>query len=138
MYLTRDDPPAMSGPYHVHEGSALESTSGLAGRLFQKGKAYAKGTSTKGTFPVAKFLNEGKMSFKTTNFASKEIEGMYKVFNAADETSTFYRIKIKNLGSELMYSDQFKAIKEQTYSHPKNDPAPPDRYEREIDEMNER
>ena len=135
MYLTRDDPPAMSGPYHVHEGSALESTSIPGARLFQKAKAYAKGTSTKGTFPVAKFLNEGKMSFKTTNFASKELEGMYKVFNAEDETSTFYRIKIKNLGSELMYSDQFKAIKEQTYSHPKNDP---DRYEREIDEMNER
>ena len=122
----------MSGPYHVHEGSALESTSGIPGaRLFQKAKAYAKGTSTKGTFPVAKFLTEGKMSFKTTNFASKEIEGMYKVFNAEDQTSTFYRIKIKNLGSDLMYLEEFKGIKEQTYVHPKD--RNPDRYEREED-----
>ena len=128
----------MSGPYHVHEGKALESTSALPGaRLFQKAKAYAKGTSTKGTFPVAKFLNEGKMSFKTTNFASKEIEGMYKVFNAEDQTSTFYRIKIKNLGSDLMYLEEFKGIKEHTYLHPSVGPPPKTKYEQEIDDMNE-
>ena len=106
--------------------------------MFQKAKAYAKGTSTKGTFPVAKFLTEGKMSFKTTNFASKDIEGMYKVFNAEDETSTFYKIKIKNLGSDLMYSDEFKGIKEHTYLHPSVGPTPKTKYEEEIDDMNEK
>ena len=125
----------MSGPYHVHEGKALQSTSGLAGKLFQRGKASYNGTNTKGTFPIENFLTEGKMAFKEgINFETKEVEGMYKVFNAADETSTFYRIKIKNLGSELMYSDQFKAIKEQTYVHPI---TPKNKYEREIDDMNE-
>ena len=116
MYLTHDDPRAMSGPYHVHEGSALQST-GLPGKnLFNRAKAMYKGTNTKGTFPIGKFLTEGKMSFKEgTNFASKEVEGMYKVFNAADQTSTFYRIKIKNLGSENMYSEQFKSMKEEKY-----------------------
>ena len=124
----------MSGPYHVHEGNALESTSGLPGKgLFQRAKAYAKGTSTKGTFPVAKFLNEGKMSFKTTDFSSKEIEGMYKVFNAEDQTSTFYRIKIKNLGSDLMYLEEFKGIREHTYKHPD---TPKSKYEQQIDDDN--
>jgi len=104
----------MSGPYHVHEGKAFQSKG-----FFDRAKAYAKGTNTQGTFPFGKFLTEGKMSFKEgTNFESKEVEGMYKVFNAADQTSTFYRIKIKNLGSELMYSDEFKNIKERNYNPP--------------------
>ena len=109
----------MSGPYHVHEGKAFQSEGFL-----DRAKAFAKGTSTKGTFPVAKFLTEGKMSFKTTNFASKDIEGMYKVFNAEDETSTFYRIKIKNLGSENMYSEQFKSMKETVFRKADNTAAP--------------
>ena len=45
----------------------------------------------------------------------KEIKGMYKVVNKQDHTSTFYKIKIQNLGSENMYSEQFKLMKEKHY-----------------------
>ena len=106
----------MSGPYHVREGKALQST-GIYGKgLFNRTKAYANGTNTKGTFPIEKFLTEGKMAFQDgTNFESKEVVGMYKVFNKQDQTSTFYKIKIQNLGSENMYSVQYNGMREKMY-----------------------
>ena len=56
------------------------------------------------------------MSFKEgTNFESKDIRGMYKVFNKQDQTSTFYKIKIENVGSENMYSEEYKLMKEKSY-----------------------
>ena len=52
----------MSGPYHVHEGKAFQSKG-----LFDRAKAVYHGTNTKGTFPIEKFLTEGKMSFNAYN-----------------------------------------------------------------------
>ena len=109
----------MSGPYHVHEGKAFQSEGFL-----DRAKAFAKGTNTQGTFPFGKFLTEGKMSFKEgTNFDASTVQGMYKVFDSTDQTSTFYRIKIENLGSELMYSKKFKELKARNFfagGRPKN------------------
>ena len=102
----------MSGPYHVHEGKEFQSKG-----LFDRAKAYAKGTNTKGTFPIENFLTEGKMAFQEgTKFETKEVVGMYKVVNKQDHTSTFYKIKIQNLGSENMYSEQYKLMKEKSYA----------------------
>ena len=51
-----------------------------------------------------------------TNFSSKQVAGMYKVFNAQDQTSTFYKIKIENIGSENMYLEQYKLMKLKSYA----------------------
>ena len=106
----------MSGPYHVHEGNALQST-GIYGKgLFNRAKAAYNGTNTKGIFPIENFLTEGKMAFQEgTKFETKEVVGMYKVVNKQDHTSTFYKIKIQNLGSENMYSEEYKLMKEKSY-----------------------
>ena len=50
-----------------------------------------------------------------TKFETKEVVGMYKVVNKQDHTSTFYKIKIQNLGSENMYSEEYKLMKEKSY-----------------------
>ena len=97
----------MSGPYHVHEGKAFQSEG-----LFDRAKAYAKGTNTKGSFPIEAFLTGGTMGFKQgTKFDNvTEVTGLYKVEDKENVTSDFYEIKITNKGSQKMYSDQYNSM----------------------------
>ena len=97
----------MSGPYHVHEGKAFQSKG-----LFDRAKAYAKGTNTKGSFPIEAFLTGGTMGFKQgTKFDNvTEVTGLYKVEDKENVTSDFYEIKITNKGSQKMYSDEYNKM----------------------------
>ena len=97
----------MSGPYHVHEGKAFQSEG-----LFDRAKAYAQGTNTKGNFPIEAFLTGGTMGFKQgTKFNNvTEIVGLYKVEDKDNVTSDFYEVKITNKGSQKMYSDQYNSM----------------------------
>ena len=96
----------MSGPYHVHEGNALQSTS--VG-LFDRAKAALKGTNKKGSFPIEDFLTGGTMGFKVgTKFDNvTEVVGIYKVEDRENVTSDFYEVKITNKGSQKMYADEY-------------------------------
>ena len=98
----------MSGPYHVHEGNALESTS-LS--LWEKAKNYGAGKNTKGKFPIQEFHGRDIRFKPDTSFGNvKILKGMFKVAEA-DNNSTYYEILITTLGSSKTISDKYNDMK---------------------------
>ena len=98
----------MSGPYHVHEGNALHSTS-LS--MFERAKNYGSGKNTKGKFPIQNFHGRDIRFKEGTDFGNvKILKGMFKV-READNNSTYYEILITTLGSSKTISDKYNDMK---------------------------
>ena len=98
----------MSGPYHVHEGNALQSTS-LS--LWEKAKNKMAGKNTKGLFPIEDFHGKDVRFRSGTDFGNvKILKGMFKV-PEADNNSTYYEILITTLGSSKTISDKYNDMR---------------------------
>ena len=107
----------MSGPYHVHEGKALESTS-LS--IWERAKNYGSGKNTKGIFPIENFRGTDVRFKKGTDFGNvKILKGMFKV-PEADNNSTYYEISITTLGTSKTTIDKYNDMIQynQTSSYP--------------------
>ena len=97
----------MSGPYHLHEGKALQSTS-LS--IWEKAKNKMAGKNTKGKFPINDLLGKDIRSKEGTDYGNVQIlKGMYKVPDE-ENNSTYYEIAITTLGSSKTFSDKYKAM----------------------------
>ena len=98
----------MSGPYHVHEGNALQSTS-LS--LWEKAKNKVAGKDKQGKFPISKFHGKDIRFKEGTDFGNvKILKGMFKV-PEADNNSTYYEILITTLGSSKTISDKYNDMR---------------------------
>ena len=97
----------MSGPYHVHEGNALHSTS-LS--LWEKAKNKVAGKDKQGKFSIQNFHGRDIRFKEGTDYGNVQIlKGMYKVTDE-ENNSTYYEIAITTLGSSKTFSDKYKAM----------------------------
>lgn len=98
----------MSGPYHVHEGNALHSTS-LS--FFQKAKQKLAGNDYKSTFPIDTFKGTEIRFKEGTDWGDvKILKGMYKIVDDKNN-STYYEVLFTNLGSGKTLSEKYEGMK---------------------------
>ena len=108
----------MSGPYHVHEGKALQSTSLT---MWEKAKNYHASVNTTGFFPANTFKAEnirwakgtdrwGHINPKTNKLQGVELlKGYYSVREDSGET-TYYQISFQCLGATPKLKDTFSLL----------------------------
>lgn len=108
----------MSGPYHVHEGKALQSTS-LS--IWEKAKNYNASVNTTGFFPANTFEAEnirwdkgtdrwGYLNPKSNKYHGVEIlKGYYAVKETSGET-TYYQISFQCLGQTPKQKLKFEGL----------------------------
>ena len=108
----------MSGPYHVHEGKALQSTS-LS--LWEKAKNYGAGVNTTGFFPANTFNAEdirwdkdtdrwGYLNPKDDKRHGVEILKGYYAAKEDDGETTYYQISFQCLGSTPKLKLKFNGL----------------------------
>ena len=108
----------MSGPYHVHEGKALQSTS-LS--IWERAKNYNAGANTTGMFPVNTF-DLGDLRFKEgtdrwgridprtkTHQGVELLKGMADIKHP-DGDHTYYEISFKCLGSQKDLKNKYAGM----------------------------
>ena len=108
----------MSGPYHVHEGKALQSTS-LS--IWERAKNYKAGANTTGMFPVNVFdLQDLRFKEGTDRWGRKDprtkthqgvelLKGMADIKHP-DGDHTYYEILFKCLGSQKDLKNKFAGM----------------------------
>ena len=108
----------MSGPYHVHEGKALQSTS-LS--MFERVRNYNANVNTTGFFPGNSFRAEdirwdkdtdrwGYLNPKDDKRHGVEILKGYYAAKEGDGETTYYQISFQCLGSTPKLKLKFKGL----------------------------
>ena len=123
----------MSGPYHVHEGKALQSTS-LS--MFERVRNYNANVNTTGFFPGNSFRAEdirwavgtdrwGHLNPKSNKHHGVQVLKGYYASQAPSGETTYFQISFECLGATPKLKDKFSLLT--TWDNLPNTPDIPER-----------